>query len=198
MRLSFVMLNGKKRCFCCCCEINLKDMLTSVPLAQSNARSVSRGLTPWFNRQKLHLFVHGALSGLWPLLTSQTTLWEIMPFGLSSAFEWWNTVLVSVVKILSLLTAPHPVPTPKWAQALFGHQVCRAGLASEPGSLPCLGSLLLHTTHCDLLSGLHTVSLETAVPGMLPSWWKGVLIKHQVAPLADQEDRVTVLKVRPA
>lgn len=79
-----------------------------------------------------------------------------MPFGLSSVFGWWNTLLVSVVKILSLLTAPHPVPTPKSAQALFGHQVCRAGLASEPGSLSCLGSsappysplwLTLRTSH---------------------------------------------------
>lgn len=61
-----------------------------------------------------------------------------------------------MVKILSLLIAPHPVPTPESAQALFGHQVCRAGLASEPGSLSCLGSsappysplwLTLRTSH---------------------------------------------------
>lgn len=127
---------------------------------------------PGLTSRKLHLFVHGALSGLWPLLTSQATLWEIMPFGLSSAFGWWNTVLVSVVKILSLLTAPRPAPTPKWAQALFGHQVCRARLASEPGSLPCLGSLLLHTTHCDL-----TLRTSHRVLGDSSAWNAAKLVK---------------------
>lgn len=44
---------------------------------------------------------------------------------------------------------------------------------------PDLTVRLFHTAHCDLLSGLHTVSLETAVPGRVPSWWKGVLIMLQ-------------------
>lgn len=97
-----------------------------------------------------------------------------MPFGLSSAFGCWNTVLASVVRILSPPIAAHLILTPSLLSLRLGTRNTQRG--PDLTARVLTSAWLVHTAHCDLLSGLHTVSLETAVPGMMPSRRKGVLI----------------------
>lgn len=119
-----------------------------------------------------------------------------MPFGLLSAFGWWNSVLASVVKTLPLLIAavsfwPLVCSVSTWVPGTH-----RGDLTSQPGSSLGLGSSVQPTA---------TYSQDFT----LCPWRQQCLDRFQVgervfqecskvAPLADQEDRVRVLKVWPA